>query len=30
VVDEAKANLEAREDEAAKLTAALKRLSELG
>ncbi len=30
VVDEAKANLEAREDEAAKLNAALKRLSELG
>ena len=30
VVDEAKANLETREDEAAKLTAALKRLSEIG
>ncbi len=30
VVDEAKANLEAREDEAAKLTAALQRLSEIG
>ena len=30
VVDEAKANLEAREDEAAKLTAALKRLAEIG
>jgi valyl-tRNA synthetase len=30
VVDEAKSNLEAREDEAAKLNAALKRLSELG
>ena len=29
VVDEAKANLEAREDEAAKIEAALKRLSEL-
>ena len=30
VVDEAKANLETREDEAAKLTAALKRLSKIG
>ncbi len=30
VVDEAKSNLEAREDEAAKLQAALKRLSEIG
>ena len=30
VVDEAKANLEAREDEAAKLQAALKRLAEIG
>jgi len=30
VVEEAKANLEAREEEAAKLTAALKRLSEIG
>jgi valyl-tRNA synthetase len=30
VVEEAKANLEAREEEAAKLTGALKRLSEIG
>jgi valyl-tRNA synthetase len=30
VVDEARANLEAREDEAAKLQAALSRLAEMG